>query len=167
MESDSGRMPNVVVYLYLLNARSRKGGLQKKGMGERGSFRICPCDEATSGHTLATGNVMFCCLLERGGLRKEKRMQVSGRLLAATALSACTPHPGDRWLLGLSGWRSSGAKPRIQSGCSATLLSAPGHLGPAAALHPQPPRAHPAFVVIYFFISTTGPWLSSASAFQG
>lgn len=38
VESDSGRMPNVVAYLYLLNACSRKGGLQKKGMSERGSF---------------------------------------------------------------------------------------------------------------------------------
>lgn len=136
-------------------------------MRERVSLRLCPCDEATSDHTLAAGNVMFCCLLERGGLRKEKRMQVSGRLLAATALSLpthLTPVTGGSSAAPVGEAPGQSAASRA---AAAPRSSARGHLGPAAALHPQPPRAHPAFVVIYFFISTTGPWLSSASRFQG
>lgn len=137
VESDSGRMPNVVVYLYLLNTHSRRGergGLQKKGMMERRSFWICLWGEAASDWTLAAGIVVFCCLLERGGLRKEKCTQVSGRRLAASALPThLTPVTGGFCAaLGREApGQSATSRPAPPLGSS--LL--PGHLGPAAALH--------------------------------
>lgn len=42
MESDSGRMPNVVVYLYLLNAVFRRGRASKDGDEGKGVLLNLP-----------------------------------------------------------------------------------------------------------------------------
>lgn len=119
-------MPNVVVYLYLLNACSRKGGLRKKGMRERRSFWICPCSEAASDWTLAAENVL---LPPWKGRAEEGKVHAGVRQASCCRCSAYAPHPTDQWLLCCSGLQNSWAKHHILISSSARLLSAPGSLG--------------------------------------
>lgn len=96
-----------------------------------------PFGEATSDWILAAGNVMFCRLHERGGLRIEKGTQVSGRLLAASALcaplTAIPPLTGAFSAALAPGSPGKSTTSRLPAGPGFSLL--PGHSGPAAALH--------------------------------
>lgn len=164
VESDSGRMPNVVVYLYLLNAYSRKGGFKRKGWGKGGPSEFAPAVKPLwTG--LAAENVGL--LPPRKGRAEEGRVHTGVRQASCCQRSAYTCHPSDRWLHCCSDSGSCWAEHCVPTSCSARLFSAPRSLGSRCCTSHLTTQRHPAFVVSYFFILATGPWLSSASAFQG